>query len=54
LEIFADLHLLKGRLDRGNQATFIQQAEQALATTPWLVLNLAQTEFLDSSALGPS
>lgn len=43
---------VKGRLDRGNQNSFIQQAEQALATTPWLVLNLAQTEFLDSSALG--
>ena len=43
---------VKGRLDRATQAGFVQQAEQALQTTPWLVVNLAQAEFLDSSALG--
>lgn len=43
---------VKGRLDRGTQNAFIQQATQALEATPHLVINLAQATFLDSSALG--
>lgn len=43
---------IRGRLDVTNQALFVQQAEQALAVSPFLVVNLAEAEFLDSSALG--
>lgn len=43
---------VKGRLDRATQDVFVQQAEQALEATPWIVVSLAQADFLDSSALG--
>lgn len=43
---------IRGRLDVTNQALFVRQASLALATTPFLIVNLARTEFLDSSALG--
>jgi N-acetylglucosaminyldiphosphoundecaprenol N-acetyl-beta-D-mannosaminyltransferase len=43
---------VRGRLDVGNQAGFIAQAEEALAVTPVLAVNLAAATFLDSSALG--
>lgn len=43
---------VQGRLDRSNQATFMEKAYRALAEQPYLIINLAQTEFLDSSAIG--
>jgi N-acetylglucosaminyldiphosphoundecaprenol N-acetyl-beta-D-mannosaminyltransferase len=43
---------LQGRLDRGNQDEFIRQAEEALNTTPFLIVDMTRAEFLDSSAFG--
>jgi len=43
---------VKGRLDRSNQSAFVEKAYRALAEQPYLIINLAQTEFLDSSAIG--
>lgn len=43
---------VKGRLDRSNQGAFAEKAYRALTEQPYLVINLAQTEFLDSSAIG--
>ncbi|MBX3013833.1 MAG: WecB/TagA/CpsF family glycosyltransferase [Caldilineaceae bacterium] len=43
---------VKGRLDRSNQDSFMEKAYRALAEQPYLVVNLAQTDFLDSSAIG--
>ena len=41
-----------GRLDTSNQASFMENANNALAENPYLIINLAQAEFLDSSAIG--
>jgi anti-anti-sigma factor len=41
-----------GRLDVTNQSTFMMNAERALENYPFLVINLAEATFLDSSALG--
>jgi len=43
---------VQGRLDRGNQHAFMEKAYRALAEQPYLIINLAQTEFLDSSVIG--
>ncbi|MEZ4867904.1 MAG: WecB/TagA/CpsF family glycosyltransferase [Caldilineaceae bacterium] len=43
---------VQGRLDRSNQRPFAEKAFQSLGDTPWLIVNLAQAEFLDSSAIG--
>ena len=43
---------VKGRLERSNQSAFVEKAYRALAEQPYLIINLAQTEFLDSSAIG--
>ena len=43
---------LQGRLDRGNQAGFIRQAEEALKVSPYLIVDMVRAEFLDSSAFG--
>ena len=43
---------VRGRLDVTNQAEFVMEAERALAIHPFLVINLAEATFLDSSALG--
>ncbi len=41
-----------GRVDITNRAALVQRAEEALARTPFLILNLAHVEFFDSAALG--
>ena len=41
-----------GRLDCSNQSSFIDQSNRALTASPHLIINLAQAEFLDSSAIG--
>jgi len=43
---------LRGRLDRVNQAEFVRQAEEALQSTPYLILDMTRAEFLDSTAFG--
>lgn len=43
---------VKGRLERSNQSAFVEKAYRALAEQPYLIINLAQAEFLDSSAIG--
>ena len=43
---------VRGRLDTGNQKPFAEMANEKLAETPYLIVNLAQAEFLDSSAIG--
>ncbi|NCC37105.1 MAG: anti-sigma factor antagonist, partial [Chloroflexia bacterium] len=43
---------IRGRLDVSNQAIFMQQANQLLQSNPYLIISLAEAEFLDSSALG--
>lgn len=43
---------VKGRLDRSNQGSFAEKAYRALAEQPYLIINLGQTDFLDSSAIG--
>ena len=41
-----------GRLDRSNVAEFHQKAQQALAVTPKVIVDLSKASFLDSSAIG--
>lgn len=43
---------IQGRLDVGNQAEFLARADQALQESPFLIVDLGQADFLDSSALG--
>lgn len=43
---------IQGRLDRSNQSTFAEKAYRALSEQPYLIINLGQTDFLDSSAIG--
>jgi N-acetylglucosaminyldiphosphoundecaprenol N-acetyl-beta-D-mannosaminyltransferase len=43
---------IQGRMDSSNLASFVDQATQALAVSPFLIVNLARAEFLDSSAMG--
>jgi N-acetylglucosaminyldiphosphoundecaprenol N-acetyl-beta-D-mannosaminyltransferase len=43
---------IRGRLDIGNQSGFVAQANQNLEQRSYLIINMAETEFLDSSALG--
>jgi N-acetylglucosaminyldiphosphoundecaprenol N-acetyl-beta-D-mannosaminyltransferase len=43
---------IEGRLDRGNQESFLLCAREALEATPFLVVDLARADFLDSSAFG--
>jgi N-acetylglucosaminyldiphosphoundecaprenol N-acetyl-beta-D-mannosaminyltransferase len=43
---------IHGRLDVSMQAEFLAQAEQSLAQHPFLVVDLSQASFLDSSAIG--
>lgn len=43
---------VQGRLDSSNQHAFAQKANQSLSTHPYLIINLADAEFLDSSAIG--
>jgi N-acetylglucosaminyldiphosphoundecaprenol N-acetyl-beta-D-mannosaminyltransferase len=45
------LHI-RGRLDVSNQSSIVSQATNFLERSPYLIVNLAETEFLDSSALG--
>ncbi len=43
---------VKGRLDRSTQNSFAEKAYRALTEQPYLIINLAQADFLDSSAIG--
>lgn len=43
---------IEGRLDIHNYSAFVEQAEHALNKTPFLIVNLEHTKFLDSTALG--
>jgi N-acetylglucosaminyldiphosphoundecaprenol N-acetyl-beta-D-mannosaminyltransferase len=43
---------LQGRLDINNQEAFAIQASYMLDQSPYLIINMAHTTFLDSSALG--
>jgi N-acetylglucosaminyldiphosphoundecaprenol N-acetyl-beta-D-mannosaminyltransferase len=43
---------IQGRMDVSNQAEFLERAEAALQSSPFLIVNLAQATFLDSSAMG--
>jgi N-acetylglucosaminyldiphosphoundecaprenol N-acetyl-beta-D-mannosaminyltransferase len=43
---------VEGRLDRSNQEAFLVRAREALDATPFLVVDLARADFLDSSAFG--
>jgi N-acetylglucosaminyldiphosphoundecaprenol N-acetyl-beta-D-mannosaminyltransferase len=43
---------LRGRLDINNQEAFAVQASYLLDQSPYLIINMAETTFLDSSALG--
>nr|WP_044199057.1 WecB/TagA/CpsF family glycosyltransferase [Oscillochloris trichoides] len=44
--------VLQGRLDIDNQDAFADEANRLLDDSPYLILNLAEATFLDSSALG--
>ena len=48
----AALFQVRGRLDTSNLADFTAQAEKALETSAFLVVDLSEATFLDSSALG--
>jgi N-acetylglucosaminyldiphosphoundecaprenol N-acetyl-beta-D-mannosaminyltransferase len=43
---------VRGRLDRPAQAQFAAQADEALTVSPYVIVNLARAEFLDSTAIG--
>lgn len=43
---------LQGRLDVSNQHPFVATASETLSDDPYLIVNLADVEFLDSSVIG--
>ncbi len=43
---------VQGHLDSSNQHAFAEKATQTLSTHPYLIINLANAQFLDSSAIG--
>lgn len=43
---------VKGRVDMGNHTELSKQVREIFAITPNVILNLEETEFLDSSAIG--
>lgn len=43
---------VKGRLTIENRSSFVEKGEEALAETPFLIVNLSEATFLDSTALG--
>ncbi|MEJ2749347.1 MAG: WecB/TagA/CpsF family glycosyltransferase [Anaerolineae bacterium] len=43
---------VKERLTLDNQTDFLEKGQELLAETPFLVINLAQTTFVDSSGMG--
>ena len=43
---------IKGRLTIENRNSFMEKGQEALAETPFLIINLSEATFLDSSALG--
>jgi N-acetylglucosaminyldiphosphoundecaprenol N-acetyl-beta-D-mannosaminyltransferase len=43
---------IEGRLDRGNLAGFVSNAEEALMNTPYLIVDMARATFIDSAAIG--
>jgi N-acetylglucosaminyldiphosphoundecaprenol N-acetyl-beta-D-mannosaminyltransferase len=43
---------IKGRLDINNQEAFVVYANSLLEDLPYLIINMAEATFLDSSALG--
>lgn len=48
----ANVLALQGRLDVSNQTPFVATAYETLQSDPNLIINLADVEFLDSSAIG--
>ena len=40
------------RMDRGNYQLLYEKATQSLAETPYMVVNLVDAKFLDSTAIG--
>jgi N-acetylglucosaminyldiphosphoundecaprenol N-acetyl-beta-D-mannosaminyltransferase len=43
---------VQGHLDSSNQHAFAEKANQTISTHPYLIINLANAQFLDSSAIG--
>ncbi len=43
---------IQGRMDVTNQAEFVNRANQILDQSPYLIINMSEATFLDSSALG--
>lgn len=43
---------IEGRMDISNYERFVERAEEALQTTPFLVVDLSRAKFLDSTAMG--
>ena len=43
---------VKGRLTIENRDSFLEKGQEALAETPFLIINLSEATFLDSTALG--
>ncbi len=43
---------IKGRLTIQNRTSFVEKAEEALAETPFVIINMSEATFLDSTALG--
>jgi N-acetylglucosaminyldiphosphoundecaprenol N-acetyl-beta-D-mannosaminyltransferase len=43
---------VQGYLDSSNQHAFAEKANQSLSNYPYLIINLADVDFLDSSAIG--
>jgi len=52
LAITTPMIFLRGRLDINNQEAFALQANAMLDESPYLIINLSEATFLDSSALG--
>ena len=43
---------VRGRLESSNQHAFAEKANENLQTNPYLIINLAEADFLDSAAIG--
>ncbi len=54
LRLVEDVPVMRivGRMDVANQDSFVQRAQQSLAERPYLIIDMSETTFLDSSALG--
>lgn len=43
---------VRGRLESSNQQAFVEKANENLQMNPYLIVNLAEADFLDSAAIG--